>query len=323
MDAGARPVGRRRRRGGAGGGCPRRRSPVAVGPITVPEIGRSAETRGRRIASNAKTRSPVGVREGYPGNGPTALARRIWRQGRPIPADPDHPVRRWAARRHLCPAFRALPPGAPVVAVEGGGVDLPAPRVAPRGRRGWRDQGRDDRQRIVPSRLAAAHLEQEAPRDSGEPVPRSRRSPPGRARAGHVADRLRCSEPTTPCTWTSRCAATGSCRRTGSSGTSRAASSWITSGSPTNSNALSRPIPRAVAAASAERPEGDRAPHRQKAHRGHTLPGGRGEPHRPCAPPTGRSGRLGHLQRVEIPIDPQVEDGREEFGPRSMGLMSL
>ena len=82
------------------------------------------------------------------------------------------------------------------------------------------------------------------------------------------------------------------------------------------------PYTRAVAAASAKRPEGGRAPHRQKAHRGHTLPSGRGEPHRPCAPRTGRSGRLGHFQRVEIPIDPQVEDGREEFGPRSMGLIS-
>ena len=111
-------------RGGRGGGCPRRRSPVAVGPITVPEIGRSAETRGRRIASNAKTRSPVGVREGSPGNGPTALARRIWRQGRPIPADPDHPVRRWAARRHLCPAVRV---SLEVVALKSRDSGLPEP----------------------------------------------------------------------------------------------------------------------------------------------------------------------------------------------------
>ena len=75
------------------------------------------------------------------------------------------------------------------------------------------------------------------------------------------------------------------------------------------------PYTRAVAAANAERPEGDRAPHQQKAHRGHTLPGGRGEPHRPCAPPTGRSGRLGHLQRVEIPIDPQVRTGERSSVP--------
>ena len=51
--------------------------------------------------------------------------------------------------------------------------------------------------------------------------------------------------------------------------------------------------PATVVATSAERTEGDRAPHRQGSApkpRDSTLPGGPGEPHRPCAPTSGRPG---------------------------------
>ena len=55
-----------------------------------------------------------------------------------------------------------------------------APRVGARGRRQGRDQGGDDRIRLGPAGLAAAHPQQGAPRGSREALPRRRR-PAGRS----------------------------------------------------------------------------------------------------------------------------------------------
>ena len=67
-----------------------------------------------------------------------------------------------------------------------------------RGRRQGPNQGRDDGQRFGPAQLAAPYPEQAAPRRPGETIPRCRRSAADRARAGHVADRLRCAESAQP-----------------------------------------------------------------------------------------------------------------------------
>ena len=56
-------------------------------------------------------------------------------------------------------------------------------------------QGRDDRLRIRPLRLAATHPQQAASRGACPAFPRSRRSPARRARARYVADRLRRAQP--------------------------------------------------------------------------------------------------------------------------------
>ena len=84
-----------------------------------------------------------------------------------------------------------------------------APRLAPRGRRTRRAQGGDDRLGLRSGGLAAAHPQQAAARGPGEPVPGRRRSAADRARARHVAHRLRRPRVCTRCTSTSRCAATG------------------------------------------------------------------------------------------------------------------
>ena len=58
-----------------------------------------------------------------------------------------------------------------------------------------RPESRDDRRRVRPARLAAAHPEQGPARSADETVPRPERSATRRACPRHVAHRLRCAEP--------------------------------------------------------------------------------------------------------------------------------
>ena len=79
------------------------------GPLDSPKSGGPAETDPVGSALTRFLDPPKG--RGTPGNGPkTSLARRFWRQGRPIPSDPDHPARRWAARQHLWRPSDPFPP---------------------------------------------------------------------------------------------------------------------------------------------------------------------------------------------------------------------
>ena len=71
----------------------------------------------------------------------------------------------------------------------------PAPRLGARGRRQGRDQGGDDRFRLGPAGLAAAHPQQGAPRGPRQALPRRRRPAADRPRARHVADGLRRAQP--------------------------------------------------------------------------------------------------------------------------------
>ena len=71
----------------------------------------------------------------------------------------------------------------------------PAARLGAQGRRQGEYQGGDDRRGVRPARLAAAHPQQAAARGLGAALPQCRRPAAHRARARHVADRLRCAEP--------------------------------------------------------------------------------------------------------------------------------
>ena len=70
-----------------------------------------------------------------------------------------------------------------------------AARLARRERRRGQPQGRHDRLRLRPARLAAAHPQQAAARGTGRQVPRPEHPLQPRHRPRHVADRLRRAEP--------------------------------------------------------------------------------------------------------------------------------
>ena len=77
------------------------------GPRIPPKTDRSAENGPVGSPLTDERHSPKGRstpenRPGVHGHAvPVNAARRLWRRSGPVPTDPAHPARRWAARRHL------------------------------------------------------------------------------------------------------------------------------------------------------------------------------------------------------------------------------
>ena len=78
-------------------------------PSKPPKPGGSAETEARKSPVTnerhpPRGRSTPGIRPGTNEHAPPVnAARRLWERSRPVPDDPEHPARRWSARRNLWP----------------------------------------------------------------------------------------------------------------------------------------------------------------------------------------------------------------------------
>ena len=95
------------------------RPPKARRYARGPENGSQAVSGGfGRVRGGSEARKPPVTNERHPPRGrstpgirpgtnehapPVNAARRLWERSRPVPDDPEHPARRWSARRNLWP----------------------------------------------------------------------------------------------------------------------------------------------------------------------------------------------------------------------------